>query len=333
MCKALSTARSRRRCARSISDPNVLAALLCPPGSAASKQNNPQSAARPRPVGRLGVIRQWRRQWSRRPPRPRRRRWLMTRGCEGPADRVPRAQRCRHRLRGRQLPRAHRPVARARSHHQGHPAHLRWPVHRQRGHLPRRQGRQGLRDGRHARRASSSRLALKDGTKIPLDSKMYVHNLSAVGEQYLDFEPPDNDPPYAKTGDIIKGDEDSLPTSEELLLTQMDSLVGSLDGAELSTVVGEAGHDVPRTRPTRCSGWSTPAPSSSTRRRRTPTPPSALLDTGRTVLQTQADHEKDIRSLRPRPGRPHRDAAHLRQEPPHDPPGRRDRQSARSTPC
>ena len=42
------------------------------------------------------------------------------------------------------------------------------------------------------------KMALKDGTKIPLDSKIYVHNLSAVGEQYLDFEPPDNDPPYAK---------------------------------------------------------------------------------------------------------------------------------------
>ncbi len=85
------------------------------------------------------------------------------------------------------------------------------------------------------------RIALEDGTKIPLDSKMYVHNLSAVGEQYLDFEPPDNKPPYAKAGDVIHGDESSLPTSEELLLTQMNSMVQSIDGADLSTVVGEAG--------------------------------------------------------------------------------------------
>lgn len=28
-------------------------------------------------------------------------------------------------------------------------------------------------------------LSLKDGTKLPLDSPMFVHNLSAVGEQYL----------------------------------------------------------------------------------------------------------------------------------------------------
>ncbi len=85
------------------------------------------------------------------------------------------------------------------------------------------------------------RLALEDGTKIPLDTKMYVHNLSAVGEQYLDFEPPDNNGPYAKNGDVLKGDDASMPTSEELLLTQMNSLVTSVDGAELSTVVSEAG--------------------------------------------------------------------------------------------
>ena len=84
-------------------------------------------------------------------------------------------------------------------------------------------------------------LALKDGTKIPLDSKMYVHNLSAVGEQYLDFEPPDDKPPYAKAGDVIKGDESSLPMSEEVLLTQMNSMVTSVDSDDLSTVIGELG--------------------------------------------------------------------------------------------
>src|ERR1700710_2505138 len=83
------------------------------------------------------------------------------------------------------------------------------------------------------------RLALKDGTKIPLDTKMHVHNLSAVGEQYLDFEPPDHKPPYAKSGDVIQGDASSLPTSEELLLTQLNSLVQSVDKNELATVIGE----------------------------------------------------------------------------------------------
>ena len=54
-------------------------------------------------------------------------------------------------------------------------------------------------------------LTLKEGTKIPLDTKMYVHNLSAVGEQYLDFEPPDDKAPYATNGAVIKGDDDEPP--------------------------------------------------------------------------------------------------------------------------
>ena len=34
-------------------------------------------------------------------------------------------------------------------------------------------------------------VAVEEGTEIPLDSDVFVHNLSAVGEQYLDFEPAD----------------------------------------------------------------------------------------------------------------------------------------------
>ncbi|HWV26914.1 MAG TPA: MlaD family protein, partial [Aeromicrobium sp.] len=33
------------------------------------------------------------------------------------------------------------------------------------------------------------RLRLKDGARIPAGAPVYVHNLIAVGEQYLDFEP------------------------------------------------------------------------------------------------------------------------------------------------
>ena len=139
-------------------------------------------------------------------------------------------------------------------------------------------------------------LALEEGTKIPLDSKMYVHNLSAVGEQYLDFEPPDDNPPYAEAGDVIKGDEASLPTSEELLLTQMDSLVGSLDGAELSTVVGEAGtmfrgtaNSLQRMVDSGTRFVDEAAANSDAT--------ISLLNTGQTVLQTQADHETDIRAF------------------------------------
>lgn len=84
-------------------------------------------------------------------------------------------------------------------------------------------------------------LALEDGTELPLDSPMFVHNLSAVGEQYLDFEPPDGEGPYAEHGDRIAGSEDSLPVDEADLLVEVDQFVRSVDQENLRTVVDELG--------------------------------------------------------------------------------------------
>jgi phospholipid/cholesterol/gamma-HCH transport system substrate-binding protein len=146
------------------------------------------------------------------------------------------------------------------------------------------------------RRGLLVKIALKDGTKIPLDTKMHVHNLSAVGEQYLDFEPPDSKPPYAKSGDVIKGDAASLPTSEEVLLTQLNATVESVNKKDLATVVGEAGTMFrgtanPLQRMVDSGTQFVDAAAASTDDTIT------LLDTGKTVLQTQADHEKDIQTF------------------------------------
>lgn len=84
-------------------------------------------------------------------------------------------------------------------------------------------------------------LALEDGTKLPVDSPMYVHNLSAVGEQYLDFEPPDDDGPYAEDGTTIAGSTESLPVDEADLLVELDQFVSSVDQENLQTVVDELG--------------------------------------------------------------------------------------------
>lgn len=84
-------------------------------------------------------------------------------------------------------------------------------------------------------------LALEEGTRIPRSSAVYVHNLSAVGEQYLDFEPASKAGPYAADGDTIAGSAESLPESTDHLITSMNDLVGSLDRNELSTAVSELG--------------------------------------------------------------------------------------------
>ena len=84
-------------------------------------------------------------------------------------------------------------------------------------------------------------LALEEGTELPKDAPMYVHNLSAVGEQYLDFEPADDEGPYLDDGDRIAGTADSLPTDEADLLVDLNAFVKSVDEENLQVTVSELG--------------------------------------------------------------------------------------------
>ena len=84
-------------------------------------------------------------------------------------------------------------------------------------------------------------LEMHHGAELPLDSPMYVHNLSAVGEQYLDFEPKSGEAPYAEAGDTIEGGEASLPVDEADLLVELDQFVTSVDRDSLETTVRELG--------------------------------------------------------------------------------------------
>ncbi|MDO9456682.1 MCE family protein, partial [Nocardioides sp.] len=84
-------------------------------------------------------------------------------------------------------------------------------------------------------------LTIEEGVEVPLDSPMYVHNLSAVGEQYLDFEPPDEDPPFAKDGSVMAGSAGALPVDEADLLVELDSFVNSVDQRSLQVLISELG--------------------------------------------------------------------------------------------
>jgi phospholipid/cholesterol/gamma-HCH transport system substrate-binding protein len=140
------------------------------------------------------------------------------------------------------------------------------------------------------------RLALEDGTDLPADSPMFVHNLSAVGEQYLDFEPPDDDGPYAENGDTIAGSAESLPVDEADLLVELDQFVGSVDKENLQVVVDELGTmfndtGVPLQRLLdngRLFVDEAAAHTDETVR---------LLDNGMTVLNTQQGQGENIRSF------------------------------------
>ena len=139
-------------------------------------------------------------------------------------------------------------------------------------------------------------LNLKQGSKIPLSSPVYVHNLSAVGEQYLDFEPTSKAGPFAKEGDLIKGNSTSLPVDEDDLLIQLNQLVQSVDKNQLRTVVAEAGKMFHRTgQPIQ---RMIDSGNTFIREAQTYQPQTiSLLDNGLTVLRTQQRQGDNIKAF------------------------------------
>lgn len=82
---------------------------------------------------------------------------------------------------------------------------------------------------------------LDEGTEIPADTDAVVENRSAVGEQYVDFQPASSGEPFLTGGDTIARDRTRIPVPTEVLLLDIDRLVRSVDQGDLVTVVDELG--------------------------------------------------------------------------------------------
>ncbi|QGN58235.1 MCE family protein [Nostocoides sp. HKS02] len=82
---------------------------------------------------------------------------------------------------------------------------------------------------------------LERGTQIPKDTKVVVENRSAVGEQYLDFQPRGAGGPDLKDGDTIPRQDTAYPLRVDTLLLHLDQTVNSVDHGDLQTVVDELG--------------------------------------------------------------------------------------------
>lgn len=137
---------------------------------------------------------------------------------------------------------------------------------------------------------------LRHDTELPLDAEVYVHNLSAVGEQYLDFQPTDDDGPYAADGAHYQGSEKSLPVDEGELLVDLSRFVSSVDKQSLQKVVkelglmfGDTGQDLQRL----LDGGTAFIEEANAHTDET----IALLDNSLTVLRTQQGQKENIRKF------------------------------------
>lgn len=139
-------------------------------------------------------------------------------------------------------------------------------------------------------------LALDHEARVPADMALYVHNGSAVGEQYLDLEPSAAEGPFLEDGDVLTGGPASLPTTEEDLLVDLDALVGSVDRRNLRTTIGELGAMFRDTgRPLQRMVDSGGRLVAEARANEAET--VALLEQGRRVLRTQQQEQGNIRSF------------------------------------
>lgn len=139
-------------------------------------------------------------------------------------------------------------------------------------------------------------LRLEPDVEVPKNADIEVRNLSAVGEQYLNFIPSSVDGPYLADGDRVSADAEALPQSTDELLTSLSLFTDSVDPNELRTVVKELGtafrgndqnlRDIIESGTTLID--DAVANEDDT---------VSLLQSGQSVLSTQAAHQDDIRAF------------------------------------
>lgn len=76
---------------------------------------------------------------------------------------------------------------------------------------------------------------------IPADTDVVVANRSAVGEQFLDFQPRRDSGPYLTDGARIASNRVQVPVDTRTLLTNVTAMLGSVNSDDLRTVIDELG--------------------------------------------------------------------------------------------
>jgi phospholipid/cholesterol/gamma-HCH transport system substrate-binding protein len=84
-------------------------------------------------------------------------------------------------------------------------------------------------------------LRMQKGSRVPTDLHAVVSQRSAVGEQYVDLRPDTDAGPYLRNGTVIPSSRTGRPLPPEVLLTNLDALVRSVNAEDLTTVINELG--------------------------------------------------------------------------------------------
>lgn len=152
-------------------------------------------------------------------------------------------------------------------------------------------------DLRLTRDGVAAELRIDDGVRVPSHVTANVHNRSAVGEQYVDLVPEGTGGgDHLVDGSRIARPQTTTPLPEEVLLTNLDSFVESIDKADLRTVVDALGTGLRGAGPDLQSILDNTDAVLAQAQGSLPETRALIGDAG-VVLRTQAEHASDLRTF------------------------------------
>ncbi len=77
--------------------------------------------------------------------------------------------------------------------------------------------------------------------RIPVDTEAVVANLSAIGEQYLDFQPRSDGGPYLADGSVVRAGDTRVPLRFDTLLSNLADVADRIDTDDVQTITREVG--------------------------------------------------------------------------------------------
>jgi phospholipid/cholesterol/gamma-HCH transport system substrate-binding protein len=132
--------------------------------------------------------------------------------------------------------------------------------------------------------------------KIPSDLQAAVADRSAVGEQYVDLMPSSSSGPFLADGSVISQNRTSIPLPTQNLLANLDQLANSVPTDALQNVVNELDAGFSGTGPDLQKLLDSVSDFTKTAQSQLPQT-TDLLNTGKTVLDTQNDEADSIQSF------------------------------------
>ncbi|MGZ8177884.1 MCE family protein [Williamsia sp. SKLECPSW1] len=80
---------------------------------------------------------------------------------------------------------------------------------------------------------------IRSGIRISSSTDVAVADLSAAGEQYLDFRPSTDEGPYLSSGSIVHRPQTDIPTPFATMLSHVSDVVAQIDPAKLESTLAE----------------------------------------------------------------------------------------------